>query len=243
MRKIIVALFLVALMASPAFAATFTNGSFESGFTGWTLSGTGGTGDSAIVGVGTDPNTNNVLPMVTGVSATNIQAARVNDQYGGFHTSTISQTVNDWTDAAIWFAWAAVLQEPTNNVYHSDTQAPDFSVKLIDLTTSSVLYDQTWNVYNYASWNNGVTNYVAGSEGIWKYTNWISVSLPTTTVVGDDLQLIISATDCSLSGHGGYIYVDQVGSTPPVGTPEPATMLLLGLGLVGLAGVRRKIQK
>ena len=30
---------------------------------------------------------------------------------------------------------------------------------------------------------------------------------------------------------------------PPVGTPEPATMLLLGLGLLGVLGIRRKMQK
>ncbi len=33
------------------------------------------------------------------------------------------------------------------------------------------------------------------------------------------------------------------GEQPPTPTPEPTTMLLLGLGLLGLAGVRRKMKK
>ena len=58
---------------------------------------------------------------------------------------------------------------------------------------------------------------------------------------------LIVASDIALSGDnvsgGGAFISDFTQTFSQTAVPEPATMLLLGFGLLGLTGIRRKIQK
>jgi len=59
-----------------------------------------------------------------------------------------------------------------------------------------------------------------------------------------DLRQVITNDDGSTSyGSVFLVGINFDRGSDPIATPEPTTMFLLGLGLIGLAGVRRKFQK
>ena len=235
------------LVASPVLAASFVNGGFEDGtFNGWTKDGgkynwggtytnSGDPGKSAIVATGVDP--------VSGLNTvySGDYSARVNNYDNWYHYSTITQTVTNWTDPNIYFAYAAVLEDPGH------AYAGHMKVTLYDNTTANYLYDVYFDYYTAGTVmgsGNWTTTTSTSYGGKWGYTPWQVVNLSIGSAIGHDLTLTMLASDCGAGGHGGYAYLDGFGAAPPPPgpgpVPEPTTMLLFGTGLAGLVGFGRR---
>lgn len=233
---------LIAILAVTAALAAFNNGDFEAGtFNGWTqefflnygLTGSppfdgssiartpGGSTQSVIMGPfparsQTDPFSPIQYP------ASGSYTARINDPTTGRLSNTIKQTVTvDAGDVSVVdglvhlrFIYAAVMQDPG----HAPAEQPWFYVSVKNDTKGTVLYDKFSYVGDANPWLNGT---VTG----WKYLDWIQIKIDGGMDVGDQITLEAIAADCSLGGHAGYVYIDEVGfriPAPSISASGPA---------------------
>jgi hypothetical protein len=126
----------------------------------------------------------------------------------------------------------------------------DFSLYQTITVTDAGLYKLQWYASSTAYSADLVTPYSVTFDGTTTWFNpgyapddggsWASNSLSFNLSPGD---YTLTFTSGSHTGWDTALDNITLTSTPPVSAPEPATMLLLGLGLMGVLGIRRKIQK
>lgn len=244
------ALSMVAL-SGQAFAAGFVNGNFEDGtLTGWTLGGgrtsnptnnldaskyfSGGTAYNVALQAITVTTLGGV-DAITGASTvySGNHAVRVNNDVNNYSVSVIKQSVSNYQDDKIAFAWNAVLEDS-----HDLTDSDAFNLILTDDTTGLQLVNRS---YSSASVPASFTAF-----GNWFSSGWKTESIDVSALRGHSFTLSLLATDCPYGAHAGYVYLDGFGGTvlPPgpviPGVPEPESYALLLAGMAVLGGVARR---
>lgn len=197
---------------------TFLNWSGATGFcdilpTTWTT-GFVGTRHTIVTGAGFDPlaiNTVSGLPEIPLVAPGGLSfSARLGNDQIGAETEYLRYPITvTASNTSFTYQYAVVLENPTG---HTAAEQPRFDITVFDASGAPV--SGPCGVYSveglaaasdtsFHPFNDPV---FGGLQGYYK--KWTTVSIDLTPYIGTTVTIQFQTSDCTLTGHFGYAYID-----------------------------------